>query len=338
VTEPLRTGRGDPDDSAARFFERRFGNEAARVLAGAFVSGIYAGDPEKLSAAAAFPLFWRFEKESGGMIRGGLRHMRERRRERRALGAAAPPRRRGLFSLRGGLGTLSRAVADAVGSGLVTGAAVSAVRREGELWRVEAGDIVESAPHLVVAAPPHKASPLLGAVDDRLGAAMGGVRLAPLAVVHMGYVERAKEIPDAFGFLVPRGEGIRTLGVLFPSRMFDDRAPAGGDLLSAYIGGSLDPGALELEDADLLEIVLGDLERLTGFDRRPDHLKVLRYRAAIPQLEHGHLERMDGLRRILEDLPGLHLAGNYMRGIGLKDAVASGFEAARRIVEERWRA
>ena len=57
ATEPFRTKRGNPDDTAKQFFERRFGKEAARILAGAFISGVYAGDPNLLSAKAAFPLF-----------------------------------------------------------------------------------------------------------------------------------------------------------------------------------------------------------------------------------------------------------------------------------------
>ncbi|MBW2260826.1 MAG: protoporphyrinogen oxidase [Deltaproteobacteria bacterium] len=337
ITEPLRTTRGDESDSAARFFERRFGPEAARVLAGAFISGIYAGDPETLSAPAAFPLFWGFEKQHGGMIRGGVSLMRERRRRRRALGAAAPPRRKGLFSLRGGMGTMSRAAADVLGDRLELGAAVDAVARDGDGWRVEVGGRTLSCRRLVMAAPPHRAAPLFEPVNQRLGEVLASVTLAPVAMVHMCYEKRAAQIPDAFGFLVPRGEGFRTLGVLFPSRMFADRAPDGGDLLTGFVGGMLDRDALELDDGDLLDTVLGDLERLVGLDRRPDHVRVLRYAAAIPQLTHGHLDRMQELRDTLEGLPGMHLAGNYLRGVGLKDAVASGMAAADAVVLEAGR-
>jgi oxygen-dependent protoporphyrinogen oxidase len=335
LTEPLRTARGQEGDSAARFFERRFGPEAARVMAGAFVSGVYAGDPEALSAPAAFPLFWDFEQRWGGMIRGAVHHVIERRRARRALGAGAPPVRRGLHSLNGGLGTLSRAAAATLAGSLHLGAGVTSVGRTAHGWLVEAGGVSARARFLVVAVPPGEAARLLEPVDGGLASELGGVTLAPLAVVHMGFERRARRLDDAFGFLVPRGEGIRTLGVLFPSRMFTDRAPPGGDLLTGYAGGTTDPGALELSDRDLLATVLGDLESLTGHAREPDHVRVLRYRAAIPQLVHGHLDRMKRVREAVRGLPGLRLAGNYLRGVGLKDAVASGMEAGAWIVERR---
>jgi oxygen-dependent protoporphyrinogen oxidase len=185
-----------------------------------------------------------------------------------------------------------------------------------------------------VAAPPHRAAPLLEPVDRRLADILASVILAPLAMVHMCHERGLPEVPDAFGLLVPRGEGLRTLGVLFPSRMFDDRAPAGGDLLTGFVGGMLDRDALELEDGELLDTVMGDLEGLLGLQRAPDRVHVLRYDAAIPQLTHGHLDRMRDLREILDQVPGLLLAGNYLRGVGLKDAVASGMEAARTVVLE----
>jgi oxygen-dependent protoporphyrinogen oxidase len=138
-------------------------------------------------------------------------------------------------------------------------------------------------------------------------------------------------VPDGFGFLVPRGEGIRSLGVLFPSRLFDGRAPEGGDLLAGFVGGMTDPGALDLDDESIAMILFGDLERLCGLATRPAFQKVVRYRGAIPQLVLGHLDRMNLVRRRLARLPGLHLAGNYLHGVGMKDAVRSGFEAAEAV-------
>jgi oxygen-dependent protoporphyrinogen oxidase len=264
------------------------------------------------------------------MIRGAVHHMLERRRERRALGSAAPPPRKGLWSLRGGIGTLGRAAARTLGTRLRAGCPVRSIDRDGDAWRVETEDGPERARHLVVAVPPGRAAALVG---GELGTLLAGVRLAPLAVVHLGFERRLEEIEDAFGFLIPRGEGIRTLGVLFPGRMFEDRA-GGGDLLTGYVGGMLDPGALELADDELLSTVRADLEGLTGLDRDPDHVRVLRYPAAIPQLEHGHLARMRAVHAAIQDLPHLHLAGNYLRGVGLKDAVASGMAAAARVAGE----
>jgi oxygen-dependent protoporphyrinogen oxidase len=324
ATEPWRNERGQPDDTAARFFERRFGREAARVIAGAFVSGVYAGDPELLSAAAAFPLFWRFEQESGSMIRGALRH----RREQRAARGDSPAQRRGLFSFEDGLGQLTATLAHGLGERCRTGVVVERVTPLPSGFDVVTDQGTLRSRVVVVAAPPRAAGEVLAGADAALPDLLDGIPLAPVAVIHLGFTERCREVPDGFGFLVPRGEDVRTLGVLFPSRLFHGRAPEGGDLLTAFVGGMTDRDALALDDDELVTIVRSDLERLTGFQRAPDLVRVARFREAIPQLVVGHLDRISKIREHLAAIPGLHLAGNYLKGVGMKDAVASGFEAA----------
>ena len=331
--ELFRTRRGRPSDTAQQFFERRFGPEAARVLAGAFISGVYAGDPALLSAPAAFPLFWRFEQESGGMIRGMLAHGRRRRVEREARGDTGPARK-GLFAFREGLGQLSAGVATRLGQRVRTSAEARTIRRDNGCYVVRSAAGELRCSRLVLAVPPAEAGKLLAPLDAELGAALSAIPMAPVAVVHMGYPDGAKAVPDGFGFLAPPGEGVRSLGVLFPSRLFDGRAPAGGDLLCGFVGGMLDPGALALEDTALIAIVRADLERLTGLQAKPGFTRVARYPRAIPQLTLGHFERMARIREGLDRLPGLALAGNYLRGVGMKDAVISGFEAAALIESE----
>ncbi len=334
VAEPLFTGRGRSDDSALRFFERRFGLEAARVIAGAFVSGVYAGDPAALSAPAAFPLFWGFEQATGSMIRGAIRHQRQKKAARQALGDAAPPRRSGLWSFRQGLGQFSAALAGKLGSRFRAGSPVEQLATDRGVFRVAGSGGTAHAPQLVLAVPPHEAARLLAGVDPELSALLGGIPMAPVAVISLGFKDRLASLPDGFGFLAPRGEGVCSLGVLFPSRVFEGRAPHGGDLITAYMGGMLDPGALDLDDEALVGLVLDDLLRLTGCRAEPCMVRVTRHRTAIPQLVIGHLERMAEVKRRLERLPGLHLAGNYLRGVGIKDAVASGLETAETVLRQ----
>jgi len=195
--------------------------------------------------------------------------------------------------------------------------------------RGEAGEL--RSPKLVIAVPPSEAGRLLARVDGELSVLLQSIPMAPVAVVQMGYRQKAEAVPDGFGFLAPRSEGVRSLGVLFPSRLFPDRTPAGGDLLTAFVGGMLDPGALDLDDQELLAIVERDLENLLGMKGGPDFVHVSRFPQAIPQCTLGHLDRMSRIGERLERMPALALAGNYLRGVGMKDAVGSGFEAAARI-------
>ncbi|MBW1806982.1 MAG: protoporphyrinogen oxidase [Deltaproteobacteria bacterium] len=332
IGEPFRTKlRGAPDESAATFFERRFGPEAARILAGAFISGVYAGNPEKLSAKAAFSLFWGFEQETGSMIRGALRLRKQRKAERRAKGLPKLKRPKGLCSFKEGLGQLSSRLEAMLGAHCHTNSEVRKIEYRDHNFVVKTDSAEFSSSRVVLATPPQAAAEVLRDLDSSLADSFSEIPMAPMAVVHMGHAQKASQIPDGFGFLAPRNQGVRTLGVLFPARLFNGRTPAGGDLLTGFVGGMLDNQVLDLDDQALLGIVKNDLELLTGFSAPPDFVKVARYSAAIPQLTLGHLERLQNINTRRQKFTGLYFAGNYLRGVGMKDAVASGFEAAAEV-------
>jgi protoporphyrinogen/coproporphyrinogen III oxidase len=153
--------------------------------------------------------------------------------------------------------------------------------------------------------------------------------MSPVSVVHLAVAnEDADAIPDGFGLLVPRGEGVRMLGCIFVSKLFGDRAPEGHELLACFLGGAYDPEAMALDDEALVEVVRDDLELV--LDRRvdPKFVRVKRHPRAIPQLEVGHLDRIGQLRTLGSELGGLTLAGNYLSGVGISDATQSGLDAA----------
>jgi oxygen-dependent protoporphyrinogen oxidase len=62
----------DDEESVFAFARRRIGREAAERMVAPFVSGIYAGDAEKISVQAAFPRLWNLEANYGGLIRGTI--------------------------------------------------------------------------------------------------------------------------------------------------------------------------------------------------------------------------------------------------------------------------
>ena len=49
----------------------------------------------------------------------------------------------------------------------------------------------------------------------------------------------------------------------------------------------------------------------------------------MPQYNLGHPARLERIAARMQDLPGLQLAGNGYRGIGIPDCIASGEQAAQ---------
>ncbi|MEO8349617.1 MAG: protoporphyrinogen oxidase, partial [Acidobacteriota bacterium] len=119
--------RGDPSgESVHAFFARRVGAEVADRFVEPFVSGIWAGRADALSAAHAFPALASLETEFGSLTRGGLATLRRRTPSRGG--------RRGLLSFRSGLEALPRRLAEELGPRVRFGTRVDSVRRRGNTW------------------------------------------------------------------------------------------------------------------------------------------------------------------------------------------------------------
>ena len=71
--EPLVARReSTEDESIASFVRRRLGREVLDYAVDPFISGIFAGDPEQLSMAHAFPRVVALEREHGSLSKGLL--------------------------------------------------------------------------------------------------------------------------------------------------------------------------------------------------------------------------------------------------------------------------
>ncbi len=329
LAEPLRhrpTARGD--ESVAGFARRRFGREAADVFVAALVTGIHAGDPERLSVRAAFPRLAGFEREHGGVIRGFLAASRAKRK---AAGAAKLPPQR-MWSFREGLQVLVDALADRLGGDLHCGVHVTRVERAGGGWAVmAAGEQVWEADAVVLTAPAFAQSELLRDLDPALAGELAAIRYAPVAVAALGY--RTADVPhepDGFGYIAPGHLRRDVLGVQWCSRIFPDRAPPGFVLWRALAGGVFRPDLVSLPDDELVRRIHAELVHALGVTGPPAFVRVVRWPAAIPQLELGHPERLAWVAALEARHPGLHLAGNWRAGVALNDVTeqAAGLTAA----------
>ena len=148
-----------------------------------------------------------------------------------------------------------------------------------------------------------------------------------MAVVHTAFdAAAADHIEPAYGFLVARGEGIRMLGCQYETATFRGRGPEGTFLTRSMFGGSVDPEAADLGDAQLVELTLRELRRTVGLDADPTYTSVARWPHAIPQYAPGHPRRVARIEAALDPIDGFYLAGNALHGVGLSRAIAVGAE------------
>jgi oxygen-dependent protoporphyrinogen oxidase len=179
---------------------------------------------------------------------------------------------------------------------------------------------------VVLAGPAGVSADLMRPFSYSIASALRRIPAAPLAVVCLGFdeaeVTRTRGPLNGFGFLVPRGEGLRILGALWDSSVYPHRAPDGRVLIRAMIGGACDPDILSLSDDALLDTVRTDLRRAMDLRVTPIFSQIVRHPLGIPQYTVGHLERLAEIDRRLAAWPGLFLAGNAYRGPSINACIA----------------
>jgi oxygen-dependent protoporphyrinogen oxidase len=328
LTEPFRLRGKSDGESVAEFIGRRLGREVSASLVGPFLTGVYAGDEEQLGASAVFPRWVDRERRYGSLALGGLLGLL--RRGERGL--------RGSYATEQGFGPFARRLAEALADPPALGTRVAWIARDGARWHVDltspSGDLALSAARVVVAAPAYAAADVLRGLDGEIARALEGIAYAPIVVAPVGVAAGAAREPiEGFGFLVPREEKMGLLGCLFMSQLFPGRAPAGHELLHCMLGGVRWPEAVHLPDAELQTRLSEDLSRTLGIADPPAVLGFVRWPRAVPQPSRDHRARMRWLFEQLDDLPGLTLAGSYVAGVSVSDALASGIAAAGRALE-----
>jgi oxygen-dependent protoporphyrinogen oxidase len=317
------------EESLARFVERRFGREVLDRLAQPLVGGIYGGDPERLSLEATMPRFVEMERAHGSVIRG----MRARRR--RATEQAASGARYGLFvAFDRGMQVLVDALAERLGERLRTATPVEGLERRDGGWTVRAGGERFEADRVVLALPAWRAAALVAPHHARLADALDAIPYGSAATVTFAWPREAVPHPmDAFGFVVPSVERRSILAATFSSVKWPGRAPAGEVLLRVFIGGAHAPDAADLDDETLVALARRELRALMGIEAAPRFSLVARYRRCMPQYQLGHRARADAIEAMQRELPGLRLAGNAYRGVGIPDTIRYAETVADELLE-----
>jgi oxygen-dependent protoporphyrinogen oxidase len=334
LKEPwIAPAKGESEESLADFVRRRLGQEMLDYAINPFVAGVYAGSPEELSVKAGFPKLYELERRYGSLIKGAIRGAKERKKQQ-----PTDPSKRGMFSFKGGMQTLVDAMARESHGTLHTETVVRQIRRNASGFEMDLRsrdhDWALASRAVVLTVPAHSYDSLDFAFDLPIRDALKRIVHPPVSVVFFGFNKApTTRALDGFGFLVPAKEERQILGTIWSSSIFSNRAPKGGAALTTFVGGTRWPGVADVGDEQLVDIVASDLRALMGVDATPDIVLMKRWPKAIPQYALGHLDIIRSIESLENDIPGLHIAGNFRGGISVTDCIEQSELLSRRVVE-----
>ncbi|XP_062084820.1 protoporphyrinogen oxidase 1, chloroplastic [Humulus lupulus] len=337
------------EESVEEFVRRNLGDEVFERLIEPFCSGVYAGDPSKLSMKAAFGKVWKLEQNGGSIIGGTFKAIQERNKAPKPPRDPRLPKPKGqtVGSFRKGLAMLPNAIASRLGSKVKLSWKLSSVSKLDNggyslTYETPEGLVTLQAKSVIFTVPSHVASSLLRPLSDVAADSLAKFYYPPVAAVSISYPKdaiRPECLIDGelkgFGQLHPRSQGVETLGTIYSSSLFPNRAPSGRILLLNYIGGATNTGILSKTEGELVKSVDRDLRKILISPNAPDPLTlgVRVWPQAIPQFLVGHLDILDSAKGALRDngLQGLFLAGNYVSGVALGRCVEGAYDVAAEV-------
>jgi oxygen-dependent protoporphyrinogen oxidase len=317
----------ETDESVASLVERHYGAEMVDRLADPLLSGVYGGEAASLSVRAVLLRFTEMERTHGSLGRAMLAARKKMPRP-----ANNPPP---LFtSLMNGMQQLVETLVPRLNQvSLLTSSPVHSIQPRTGGWSVSAGMKSDPFDAVILAVPTHAAAQLLATSSPDLSAELAAIGYSSSITVGLGYGRDVRHsLPPGFGFLVPRSEGKRLLAATFVHNKFPHRAPEDRALLRCFFAGSNAENIWHLSDDAIVAAVRNELQQILGLRAAPLFARVYKWKSAMAQYAVGHLERLDRIDQLRQQLPKLALAGNGYRGIGVPDCVRSGSEAVKQVL------
>ncbi|MDP3912247.1 MAG: protoporphyrinogen oxidase [Bacteroidota bacterium] len=333
--EPFRAKGTDPNEKLAELVKRRMGESFLDYAVDPFISGIYAGDPNKLVTRYALPKLYQLEQDYGSFIKGAMKKAKLPKDERTKKAT------REVFSAKGGLSRMIEAMTESVGSEnimlSVENTMVKPTSNGFQLQITTPEQLISlETPHLVTTCGGYALAGLLPFLNEEEVAPFNELKYAAVTQVLLGFNKWKGMSLKAFGGLVPGKENKNILGVLFTSSFFEGRAPKGGALLSVFMGGTKRPDIAEMDNYEIESLLNKDLPRmLSNRSLSADMTRILRYPKAIPQYTESTGKRYEMIEQLQQKYPGLILAGNIRDGIGMADRVKQGRTIAEELIEKK---
>lgn len=307
--------------SIADFVKRRLGQEFLDYAINPFVAGVYAGNPEDLSVKSAFPKLYALEEKYGGLIKGTIKSIKERKNRPEKSKQDAK-----MFSFNNGMQVFPKAIADYLGEKVHLNSEVASVEKISSGYKINYSEAGVSSSlicnYIVSTIPAYSASMLFGKFDIVLAEHLNKIYYPPVLVLYIAYnIKDIGQPLDGFGFLIPAKEKKSFLGAIWSSVLFPNRAGEDKASFTLFIGGARDPKVGSYDKELLIKRVRNEFESLMRIVGEPIYLSYKFWPKAIPQYNLGYVEHENYFDKFEKENPGILLAGNYREGISVGDCI-----------------
>jgi len=330
LREPLvSAGNLGYEESIADFVRRRLGKEFLDYAIDPFVSGVTAGDPEKLSVKSAFPKLYDLEEKYGSILMGAVKGAKERKKRVEASKQSAQ-----LFNFKGGLQQLTDALASQLNQVSQYQSPVIEIDQQQKNYQVKIADGETLTGRAVLSTiPAFQLSDLINFEGKPEKKHFAAINYPSVLVLYLGY--HLKDIGrslDGFGFLIPSHERKKFLGAIWSSTIFPNRAPKDYASFTLFVGGARKDLKRESIGQNMIQEIVDEFQQIMDIDGQPVLQESKFWSKAIPQYNLDHHLHENVFADIEKYNQGFFISGNYRGGISFGDCIKNSKINADRIL------
>ncbi len=301
------------EESIASFIRRRLNGDILNRMINPLVTGVYAGDPEKLSLRSTFKKLYAMEQDHGSLVKAMFN------RDKNA-------HKREAMSFEGGLATLTNKLAEKLGDSALLNTSVTGVEATENGFEItynQGGveNTVESK-EVISTLPPTVLGSISEMISKPLKKELEAIEYAPMLLVYLGYPKASVgQTLNGFGYLIPQQEKQPYLGGIWTSAIFPEVAPDGMELFTLFVGGVNNKGVISNieESIEKAKLAFEKHMQITSNSTFQSHYL---HERAIPQFNLGYYKLMEKMDAIETQHKGLKISGNWRSGVAIGDCVA----------------
>ncbi len=321
------------DESVADFIRRRFSGDILDNFVELIITGIYAGDPSRLSAKSIFPRLKELENNYKSILRGFIKSSRKHTPQLYNEKINKINKRK-LISLKGGMQTLVSRLSEYLSNYIYLNTNITSIEYQSAQTAIINTDLENirklKADHIIFAAPAYVTAQYVDPLSNALSNLLYKIEYAPIHVACFGYRKKIYT-HKGFGFLIPRKEGLKMLGCIWNEMVYPEYAPEGGGNLTLMYGGASHPEMRSISEYELIDQSKTELKRTMEIENNPDYTYCFHYEKGIPQYNIGYSKIIQEIESITKKNPHISLIGNYINGVGMNDCIRNAYDLVHKM-------
>ena len=304
--------------SVKSFFKKRFGNNFEEIFVEPFLTGIYAGETNKMSTKHVLNKIWNMEQKSGSIIIDALKRKKKLNKSRS-------------FNFKNGLIDFVLAINKNISNKIILKSEVTSVKKIKKGYEIIINNNIKyHCKKLISTLPAFGLANII--FDEKISKNLKKINYCPIMVLHLGIEKsKIKENIDGFGVLTKRKDNQSFLGILFNSRIFPHVAPQGNDLLTVIIGGARQPQLIDQDVNKLKKTIINEIRKIISYDGKIIMENNFLWKNGIPQYDLDHDVLIGNISDFHKKNKNFYILGNYIKGISVSDCIQNAFELSKKL-------